>query len=114
MGATQVRQLPRVGRAGGRAVWAILNSYEFNPSVWNFFRPLASLLRMNFPLALAVDIPRTYDRNEGIDAVQNIIAAYQAHLATIRRKGSLSVTRLATSRLPFHEINLAHPRPLTP
>src|SRR5258708_711677 len=73
--------LAPVGRPGGRPVWAILNSYEFMPSIWNFFRPLASLLRLNFPLALAVDIPRTYDRNEGIDSVENIIAAYQVHLA---------------------------------
>ncbi len=97
--------LAPVGRPGGRSVWAILNSYEFMPSVWNFFRPLASLLRLNFPLALAVDIPRTYDRNEGIDAVESIIAAYQVHLATIRGEDSRSVTRVADSRRALQEMN---------
>jgi len=97
--------LAPVGRPGGRPVWAILNSYEFMPSVWNFFRPLASLLRLNFPLALAVDIPRIYDRNEGIDAVESIIAAHQVHLATIRGEDSRSVTRVADCRRALQEMN---------
>jgi hypothetical protein len=102
---TPLWHLAPVGRPGGRPVWAILNSYEFMPSTWNFFRPLASLLRLNFPLALAVDIPRTYDRNEGIDAVESIIAAYQVHLATIRGEDSRSVTRVTDCRRALQEMN---------
>lgn len=97
--------LAPVGRPGGRAVWAILNSYEFLPSIWNFFRPLAALLRLNFPLALTVDIPKTYDRNDGIDAVESIIAAYQVHLATIRGEDSRSVTRINDCRRALQEMN---------
>ncbi|MBE2196719.1 MAG: hypothetical protein IAE83_21290 [Anaerolinea sp.] len=97
--------LAPVGRPGGRPVWAVLSSYEFLPSVWNFFRPLASLLRLNFPLALTVDIPRTLDRNEGIDAVENIIAAYQVHLATLRGEDSRSVTRVNDCRRALQELN---------
>jgi hypothetical protein len=93
------------GRPGGRPVWAILNSYAFLPSVWNFFRPLAPLLRLNFPLALAVDIPRTFERNEGIDAVENIIAAYQVHLAALRGEDSRSVTRVQDCRRALQEMN---------
>ncbi len=63
------------GRPGGRPYWAVLTSYEFAPSSWNFFRPLPPLLRLNYPLALAVDIPKTYDRNAAIDAIENIIQA---------------------------------------
>src|SRR5690606_36080337 len=55
--------LAPAGRPGGRPYWALLNSYEFAPSTWNFFRPLPPLLRFNFPLVLAVDIPKTYERN---------------------------------------------------
>jgi len=97
--------LAPVGRPGGRPVWAVLNSYEFLPSVWNFFRPLASLLRLNFPLALTVDIPRTLDRHEGIDAVESIIAAYQVHLATLRGEDSRSVTRVNDCRRALQELN---------
>ena len=97
--------LAPVGRPGGRPVWAVLTSYEFLPSIWNFFRPLGPLLRLNFPLALAVDIQRTYDRNEGIDAVENIIAAYQVHLATIRGEDSRSVTRVNDCRRALQEMN---------
>jgi hypothetical protein len=97
--------LAPTGRPGGRPVWAILNSYEFLPSLWNFFRPLGPLLRLNFPLALSVDIPRTYDRNEGIDAVESIIAAYQVHLATLRGEDSRSVTRVTDCRRALQEMN---------
>ncbi len=97
--------LAPTGRPGGRPLWAILTSYEFMPSVWNFFRPLAPLLRLNFPLALAVDIARTFDRNEGIDAVESIIAAYQVHLATLRGEDSRSVTRVADCRRALQEMN---------
>jgi len=57
------------GRPGGRPVWAILNSYDFAPATWDFARPLPMLLRLNFPLALSIDIARTYGRNEGIDEI---------------------------------------------
>lgn len=93
------------GRPGGRPLWAVLTSYEFAPSTWNFFRPLPPLLRLNFPLALAVDIPRTYERSAAIDAVENIIQAYQVHLAGVRGEDSRSVQRVADCRRTLQEIN---------
>ena len=93
------------GRPGGRPLWAVLTSYEFAPSTWNFFRPLPPLLRLNFPLALAVDIPRTYERSAAIDAVENIIQAYQVHLAGVRGEDSRSVQRVTDCRRTLQEIN---------
>ena len=97
--------LAPAGRPGGRPYWAILTSYEFTPATWNFFRPLPPLLRLNFPLALAVDIPRTYDRNAAIDAIENIIQAYQVHLAGVRGEDSRSVQRVTDCRRALQEIN---------
>ncbi|MBN8590746.1 MAG: hypothetical protein J0M33_03265 [Anaerolineae bacterium] len=97
--------LAPVGRPGGRPFWAVLTSYEFQPAGWNFFRPLPPLLRMNFPLALAVDIPKTYDRNAGIDAIESIIQAYEVHLAGVRGEDSRSVQRVADCRRALSEIN---------
>ncbi len=93
------------GRPGGRPYWAVLTSYEFAPATWNFFRPLPPLLRLNFPLALAVDIPKTYDRNAAIDAVESIIQAYQVHLAGVRGEDSRSVQRVTDCRRALQEIN---------
>jgi hypothetical protein len=93
------------GRPGGRPVWAVLTSYEFAPAAWNFFRPLPPLLRLNFPLALAVDIPKTDDRSAAIDAVENIIQAYQVHLAGVRGEDSRSVQRVTDCRRALQEIN---------
>ncbi len=93
------------GRPGGRPYWAVLTSYEFAPATWNFFRPLPPLLRLNFPLALAVDIPKTYDRNAAIDAIESIIQAYQVHLAGVRGEDSRSVQRVADCRRALGEIN---------
>jgi hypothetical protein len=97
--------LAPVGRPGGRPFWAVLTSYEFAPSTWNFFRPLPLLLRLSFPLALAVDIPKTYERSAAIDAVESIIQAYQVHLAGVRGEDSRSVQRVTDCRRALQEIN---------
>ncbi len=93
------------GRPGGRPFWAVLTSYEFAPAKWDFGRPLPTLLRLNFPMALAVDISKTYDRNAAIDAVENIIQAYQVHLAGVRGEDSRSVQRVTDCRRALSEIN---------
>ncbi|MBK8139270.1 MAG: hypothetical protein IPK52_26205 [Chloroflexi bacterium] len=85
--------------------WSILTSYEFAPATWNFFRPLPPLLRLNFPLALAIDIDKTYDRNAAIDALEGIIQAYQVHLAGVSGEDSRSVQRIADCRRALQEIN---------
>jgi hypothetical protein len=97
--------LAPVGRPGGRPLLAVLTSYEFLPAAWNFFRPLASVLRLNIPLALVVDIPKTFERNAAVDAVENIIAAYQVHLSGVRGEDSRSVTRINDCRRTLQEIN---------
>lgn len=93
------------GRPGGRPLWAVLTSYEFAPATWNFFRPLPPLLRLNFPMALAVDIPKTFERTAAIEAVENIIQAYSVHLAGVRGEDSRSVQRVADCRRALAEIN---------
>jgi hypothetical protein len=97
--------LAPVGRTGGRPLWAVLTSYEFAPATWNFFRPLPLLLRHNFPLALAVDMPKTYERNAAIDAIESIVQAYQVHLAGVTGEDSRSVQRVADCRRALQEIN---------
>jgi len=97
--------LAPLGRPGGRLVWTILTSYEFMPSTWNFFRPLPPLLRLNFPLALALDIPKTYERSAAIDALEGIIQAYEVHLAGARGEDSRAVQRVADCRKALQEIN---------
>src|SRR5262249_11616117 len=67
--------------------------------------PLPPLLRLNFPLALAVDVPKTYERNAGIDALEGIIQAYQVHLAGVSGEDSRSVQRIADCRRALQEIN---------
>ncbi|MCI0713735.1 MAG: hypothetical protein L0154_26490 [Chloroflexi bacterium] len=94
-----------VGRPGGRAVWAVLSSYEFMPATWNFFEPLVDVLRLNLPLALCVDIPRTYDRHTATDKIESIILAYQTHLATASGEDSRSVRRIHDCRRTLQELN---------
>ena len=97
--------LAPVGRPGGRPYWSILSSYEFAPASWNFFRPLPSLLWLNFPIAIAVDIPKTFDRNSGVDTIESIIQAYQVHLASVRGEDSRSVQRVADCRRALAEMH---------
>jgi hypothetical protein len=97
--------LAPTGRPGGRPLWAILTSYDFQPAQWTFGRPLAPLLRLNYPLALAVDMPKTYERNGAIDAIEGVIQAYQVHLAGMSGEDSRSVQRIADCRRALAEIN---------
>ena len=52
-----------------------------------------------------VDIPKTFERNAAVDAVENIIAAYQVHLSGVRGEDSRSVTRINDCRRTLQEIN---------
>ncbi|MBA3873200.1 MAG: hypothetical protein H0X30_29045 [Anaerolineae bacterium] len=97
--------LAPTGRPGGRPYWTVLSSYDFAPATWNFFRPLPVLLLLNFPLAICIDIPKSYDRNAGINAVENIIQAYQVHLAGVTGEDSRSVQRITDCRKTLAEIN---------
>jgi len=110
-GQYQVKRAPfghlaPVGRPGGRLLWAVLTSYEFLPAQWNFFKPAKPLLSLNFPLALSVDVPYTYERFEGIEAVESNIAAYTVHLAQLRgAEDSRAVQRVQDCRRTLQELN---------
>src|SRR5258708_33572671 len=97
--------LAPVGRRGGRPVWAVLSSYEFQPATWDFVRPLSYLLKMNFPLALAVDIPETLHRNEAVERLELTIQAYTSHLATHVGEDNRSVQRVVDCRRAIAELN---------
>ncbi len=98
--------LAPVGRPGGRPYWAVLSSYEFSPTEWNFFKPAKPLLSLPFPFAWCVDIPHTYERSEGIEAVEANIAAYMVHLAQLRgAEDSRAVQRVQDCRAALDELN---------
>jgi hypothetical protein len=98
--------LSPVGRPGGRMLWAVLSSYEFASAEWNFFKPTKALLSVNFPLAISIDVPYTYDRVEGIEAVEMNIAAYNVHLAGLRGvEDSRAVQRVIDCKRALAEMN---------
>jgi hypothetical protein len=94
------------GASGGRLYYAFLSSYQFQPTVWDFTRPLRLLLHLNFPLALCVDIPRTWDRNDAINEIESVVQAYSVHLATMRGEDSRSVKKVMDCRQVLDELNL--------
>ncbi|MHB8629180.1 MAG: hypothetical protein ACYDEO_23630 [Aggregatilineales bacterium] len=103
--STPFWHLAPIGRPGGRLLWAILTSYEFLPSGWSFFRPLAPLLGFNFPLALSIDVQKTFERSDGIDALEQTILAYTVHLSSARGEDSRAVQRIKDCRAALSEIN---------
>lgn len=70
------------GTPGGRLLYAFLSSYQFQPTVWDFARPLRLLLNRSFPMAVCIDIPKTWDRNDAINELESVLQAYSVHLAT--------------------------------
>lgn len=100
--------LAPVGQPGGRPLYTFLSSYHFQPTIWDFVRPFRSLLNLNFPLAVCVDIPRTWDRNDAINEIENVVQAYAVHLATTRGEDSRSVKKVVDCRQTLEELNLGH------
>jgi hypothetical protein len=98
--------LAPTGRPGGRFYFAFLASYQFQPTVWDFGRPLAQLLRTDFTLALCVDIPKTWDRNDAINEIESVVQAYSVHLARTRGEDSRSVKKVVDCRQALEELNL--------
>jgi hypothetical protein len=103
---TPFGHLTPIGRPGGRLYWTVLSSYEFLPAEWNFFKPTRTLLSLNFPLAICIDIPYTYDRLEGIEAIEANITAYNVHLAGLSgAEDSRAVQRVVDCRRTLQELN---------
>lgn len=97
--------LQPVGKPGGRHYLALLSSYDFFPVAWNFYRPLAQLLALPFPLAIAVDIPKTHERNDAISGVEGTVLASRVHLATSIAEDSRSTKKLADCHMTLKQLN---------
>jgi hypothetical protein len=94
-----------VGKPGGRSYFALLSSYEFFPIHWNFFRPLPNILQLPYAMAIAVDLPTTYERNQAISALENMVVASKVHLATSSGEDSKSLKKLSDCHIALHEMN---------
>jgi len=100
-----VWHLKPVGRPGGRGYACFLTSYDFSPNDWNFFRPIGTLLQTNFPIAICVDVPRTYKRNEAISQVEGMIVAYRASVIGKFAPDSRAQKRLQDCEVTLHQLN---------
>jgi hypothetical protein len=96
-----------VGKPGGRYFFHFLVSYELLPSMWNFFSPLANTLHENCRLALAVDVPKTYTRNQAISNIETVLMAYNVHLRTTSSTNidSRSVKKVEDCHLTLRQLN---------
>jgi len=98
--------LAPIGSPGGRPLYAFLSSYQFQPTVWDFSRPFKSLLSRGFPLAVCIDIPKTWDRNDAINELESVVQAYSVHLATMRGEDSRSIKKVNDCRQALEELNM--------
>ena len=94
-----------VGRPGGRGYVCTLTSYDFAPNDWNFFQPLGSLLQTAFPIAICIDIPKTYNRNDAITQVEGMIVAYRASVAGKFAPDSRAQKRLVDCEISLQQLN---------
>jgi hypothetical protein len=94
-----------IGRPGGRNYACLLTSYEFAPNDWNFFQPIGALLQTRFPIAVCVDIPKSYSRNDAISQVEGMIVAYRASVAGQFAPDSRAQKRLADCEITLQQLN---------
>lgn len=94
-----------IGRPGGRMYFAFMSSYEFMPVDWNFFRPLRSVLALPYPLALCIDFPKTWDRNDAISSIEGTLLATKVHLSTTTSEDSKSGKKYIDCKKTLEELN---------
>jgi len=103
--ASPLWHLEPVGRPSGRPLVSLLGTYSFKSVEWTFFRPLALLFALSFPLALAVDIPKTWQPHEAVAKLEGVITAMQAHLATTRALDTASQLQIADCQAALAELH---------
>ncbi len=103
--ASPVWHLEPVGRPGGRPLVSILGSYAFRSVEWTFFRPMALLFTLGIPIAVAVDIPRTWEGHAAVAKLESVITAMQAHLVTSRTLDTGSQRQIADCSAALSEIH---------
>jgi hypothetical protein len=111
VGNYELRQTPYfwhlapVGRPGGRPYLCFLTSYMFRPVDWTFFRPLAMLFNMGIPIAVAIDIPKTWDSAGALSRLEGVVNAYYTHLVTSSGKDSQAEKRVFDAEMTLADIN---------
>lgn len=98
--------LSPVGQPAGRPLFALLSSFQFQPTIWDFYRPFHALIGRRFPLAICIDIPKTWDRNDAINEIESVVQAYSVHLATMRGEDSRSIKKITDCRQTLEQLNL--------
>jgi len=94
-----------IGRPGGRNYVCMLTSYDFAPNDWNFFQPMGALLQTRFPIAVCVDVPRAYPRNEAISQVKGMIVAYRSAIIGKFAPDSRAQKRLFDCEVTLQQLN---------
>ncbi len=111
VGRYEVRQTPYfwhlapVGRPGGRPYLCFMTSYMFRPVDWTFFRPLATLFSMGIPIAMAVDIPKSWEPSAAVSRLEGVVNAYYTHLSTSSGKDSQGEKRIYDAEATLADLN---------
>jgi len=103
--ASPIWHLEPVSRPGGRPYVSLLGTYAFKSVEWTFFRPMALLFTMGIPIALSVDIPRTWEAHDAVSKLEGVITAMQAHLATSRALDTGSQRQVADCSAALAELH---------
>jgi len=103
--ASPVWHLEPVGRPSGRPLISLLGTYSFKSVEWTFFRPLAALFTMGIPIAVVLDIPKTWESHDAVAKLEGVITAMQAHLATSRALDTSSQRQVADCSAALSELH---------
>lgn len=80
--ARPIWHLSPVGRPSGRPVVCLLGTFEFKKVEWNFFRPLGQLFALDIPIAVIVDVPKTWEPHKAVSHIEGVITATNVHIVT--------------------------------
>ncbi len=97
--------LEPVGRPAGRPYLAFLSAAKVKRAEWTFFHPLGALFATELPIAVSVDIARTWPHHEAVSRLEGVITALSTHLATANMVDSGTATQLADCQATLTDLH---------
>lgn len=102
---TPIWHMAPVGYPTGRPLVCLLGSYQFRPAEWTFFNPLLSLWTLDYPVAVCIDMPKTWETQEAVAKLEGVITALNTHLTGNRSPDTASQRQMVDCQTTIAELH---------
>lgn len=102
---TPIWHLAPIGHPTGRPLVCLIGTYAFKPAEWTFFNPLLSLWTLEYPVAVCIDIPKTWETQEAVAKLEGVMTALKTHLEGKRSPDTASANQFQHCQYTIDELH---------